>query len=76
MSQHSTYSLLTPENLRAQALRVREHARHLTGDPAADRLLEFAGELAARADAMEEPTVRLSPEAAAYLADGALPAAR
>jgi hypothetical protein len=55
---------------------VREHARHLTGDPAADRLLEFAGELAARADAMEEPTVRLSPEAAAYLADGALPAAR
>ena len=55
---------------------MREHARHLTGDPAADRLLEFAGELAARADAMEEPTARLSPEAAAYLADGALPAAR
>jgi hypothetical protein len=76
MSQHSTYSPLTPENLREQALRVREHARHLTGDPAADRLFEFADELAARADAMDEPTVRLSPEAAAYRAAGALPTVR
>jgi hypothetical protein len=33
---------------------VREHACHLTGDPAADRLLEFAGELDARADTMDE----------------------
>jgi hypothetical protein len=76
MSQHSTYSPLTPENLREQALRVREHARHLTGDPAADRLLEFADELTARADAMDEPTVRLSAEAAAYRAAGALPTVR
>jgi hypothetical protein len=43
---------------------VRERARHLAGDPAADRLLHFARELDARADAMDESTVRLSPTSA------------
>jgi hypothetical protein len=44
---------------------VLERARHSTGDLAADRLLHFARELDARADAMDEPTVRLLPTAAA-----------
>ena len=54
MSQHNTYSVLTPANLREQAYRAREYARYLMGDPAADRLRHFAGELDARADAMDE----------------------
>src|ERR1700722_9023283 len=38
MSQHNTYSVLTPANPREQAYRAREYARYLMGDPAADRL--------------------------------------
>ena len=68
-SQHSTYPVLIPDNVREQALRVRERARHLTGDLAADRLLHFARELDAP-DAMDEPTVRLLPTAAALAAGG------
>jgi hypothetical protein len=44
---------LTPETLREQARRVRAHARHLTGDLGADRLLELASELEAQANSME-----------------------
>ena len=66
--------ILTPANLREQAYRARESARYLTGDPAADRMRHFAGELDARADAMDEPTVKLSPAAAALLAAGHLTA--
>jgi hypothetical protein len=59
MSQHGPSSALTPEQLREQARRVRAHARHLTGDPGADRLLELASELEAQANAMDEPSARL-----------------
>jgi hypothetical protein len=61
MSQHGPSSALTPEELREQARRTRAHARHLVGDPGADRLLELASELEAQANAMDEPTVRVSP---------------
>jgi molecular chaperone GrpE (heat shock protein) len=67
MSEYNTSSTLTPENLREQARRARQHARHLAGDPAADRLLDFADQLEAQAEAMDEPTVRLSPTSAAVL---------
>jgi hypothetical protein len=40
---------------------VRAHARNLAGDPGADRLLDLASELEAQANAMDEPTVRVSP---------------
>ena len=59
MSQHGP-SAPTPEKLREQARRARAHARHLVGDPGADRLLDLASELEAQANAMEEPTVRLA----------------
>jgi hypothetical protein len=71
MSQHSTYSVLTPANLREQAYRAREYARYLTGDPAADRLRHFAGELDARADAMDEPTVKVVPGSCRVVGRGA-----
>ena len=67
MSQYSTSLAPTPENLREQARRARQHARHLAGDPVADRLREFVGQLEAQAKAMNEPTVRLSPASAAVL---------
>jgi hypothetical protein len=61
MPQHVPSSALTPENLREQARRPRVHARHLVGDPGADRLLEFASELEAQATATDGPTARASP---------------
>ena len=43
----------TPPELRAFAARVRRHARNLLSDEAVPRLLAFAEELDARADAIE-----------------------
>ena len=43
----------SPLELRARAVRVRRHARDLLFDEAVPRLLAFADELDARADAIE-----------------------
>jgi hypothetical protein len=59
LNRSTPYSAITPEDLREQALRTREHVGRLAGNPAADWLLQFARTLEARADAMDEPTVRV-----------------
>jgi hypothetical protein len=66
LNRGTPYSAITSEDLREQAFRAREHARRLAGDPAADRLQQFARELDARADAMDEhPVARFYPSAVA-----------
>jgi hypothetical protein len=47
--------LPTPAELRKQAARAHDLAAHLIGDEAEARLLKLAGELEAKATAMEEP---------------------
>ena len=51
----------TPDELRAQTARMREIAQQYRGDPGAERILEIAAELDARAAALERQVKREPP---------------
>jgi hypothetical protein len=54
MAEHSPNSAVTPAALRAQAERVRVHARNFGNPEVVERLEEYAAELDARANALEQ----------------------